>query len=143
MLVVLDTVWFHWRIYALKKINNLFVVTQQLVFHFIYFFCQIDNVKKSLKIFKTSNVKKNIKRKRLSSSLTKSTKQLQWKSNLTLQNCLRFDVLLLFIDLLYVAVYVVKSKCTTAVNYGTPTSQVCSFWQSADQSNVVKGSVCY
>ena len=36
MLVVLDTVWFHWRIYALKKINNLFVVTQQLVFHLFF-----------------------------------------------------------------------------------------------------------
>ena len=33
MLVALDTVWFHCRIYALKNINSLFVVTQQLVFH--------------------------------------------------------------------------------------------------------------
>ena len=110
ILVTLDTVWFHCIIYALKNINNPFVVTQQLVFHLSFLSNQ--QRQKSLKIFKTSTLKKNIKRKEPFSSLTQSTKQLQWKSNLTLQNCLRFDVLLLFIDLLCVAVYVVKSKCT-------------------------------
>ena len=142
ILVTLDTVWFHCIIYALKNINNPFVVTQQLVFHLSFLSNQ--QRQKSLKIFKTSNLKKNIKRKKLSSPLTQSTKPLQWKSNLTLQNCLRFDVLLLFIDLLYVAV-VVKSKCTyyrSELRYSDK-SGLFILTVSAGQSNLVKGSVCY
>ena len=74
------------------------------------------------------------------------SKQWQWKSKLTLQSCPRFDVLLLFIDLLYATVYVDKSKCTTAeyrseLRY--PDKSSLFILTVFDQSNVVEGSVCY